>query len=382
MRSGIPKKVALAGLLALAAGALLLRWPQPPAAPPERPSYAPGAARTRPALATRTRPALAARTTRLLAARFADAGKWRRLGRTVLRSANLAFDELLADPMTHIQAGDRALACGQTNLAIDCFERALAIAPRHPGALRGLAIAFVSVQRHHDVLSVYERILAVSPDDETVRFNAGLAMMRVRQFGEAEEVFRKLLEGGRHRVETRFNLATVLVAQGKLAEATAQLREVVRADRPPAASDLAEAYTQLAQVLIDLGDTKGAMSAYAEAARLKPGDVAAWLNLAAAARAEGSYGYAVTATRKAAELSPFNAEIHLRLGNLLLELHRKTGRRRFLDEAVRAWRKSLKADPSRTALRRRVETYARQLSRTRPATMPAGDRTSPVTPGP
>ena len=121
-------------------------------------------------------------------------------------------------------------------------------------------------------------------------------------------------------------------------------------------------------MLNDLNDTKGALEAYKESARLAPNEVGVWLNLGATARAHGSYGYAVTATRKAAELSPFNAEIHLRLGNLLLELHRATEEEHFLNEAVDAWRESLKVDPSQTALHRRVKIYSRKT----PATQPRG----------
>jgi len=293
------------------------------------------------------------------------------------------YDAILADPATHIRAGDRALANGQTNLSIDCFGRAASLDPKNADALRGLAVALVTAAAeqespidangyHARAIKVYRRILAICPDDQTAVFNLGLALMRSGSYTEADETFRKLLDSERFGIEATFNLATVLAAQGKLTQARDQLQRLIRHDRSMAPSDRAAAHTRLAEVLVDLEDTEGAFTAYAEAARLTPKDVAAWLNLAAAARAKGSYGYAVTATRNAARLSPFNAKIHVRLGNLLIELHRAKGEDRFLREAVDAWRRSLKIDPSQAELRKRLEIYASLPATTQPATAPSG----------
>ncbi len=300
---------------------------------------------------------------------FCDLRRWRHLGVTVLRAAGQAGDEMLTNPMAHIRAADRALACGQTDLAIGSFARAAEMAgpPEKIEALRGLAVALVAGRRYRQVVGIYGQILALAPGDETARFNLGLSLMRLRRLAEADETFRALLTGRMYRTKARFNLATVLAAQGKLAQAAEQLKALVGSHPPPKRADLAAAYAQLAQVLIDMGKTQEAMDACAAAAGENPNDLTAWVNLAAAARSAGSYGYAVTAARKATKLAPFNAETWLYLGDLLLELHRKTGQHRFLAEAVRAWGKSLKVDPSQAALRRRIVIYARVVPQSQPA---------------
>jgi len=320
--------------------------------------------------------------------KFHDADRWKRIWSAALRSTARQYGAVMDDATTHIRAGDKALANGQTDLSIDCFARAADLAPKNADALRGLAIALVASaaeqksgveanRRHLRAAKTCRRILAICPDDQTARFNLGLALMRSASHTEAGEIFRGLLDSEQFGMEAAFNLATVLASQGKLKQAENQLRRLIRENRSMPPSDLAAAHTQLAEVLVDLGDGEGALKAYTEAARLAPKDVAAWLNLATAARACGSYGYAVTATRNAAKLSPFNAEIRLRLGNLLLELHRATGRERFLTEAIDAWRSSLKIDPSQTTLRKRVEVYAGWSARTRPASAPAGKSPGP-----
>ncbi len=322
-----------------------------------------------------------------------DTDKWRRISLAGLRAAGEACEMNLADPATHMRAGDKALACGQTDLAIDCFTRATALAPKNADMHRGLAVALVASaarqgsgieaeKLYRQAAAVYRAILAISAGDETARFNLGLALMRSRSPTEADGAFRPLLKSRKFGIEAAFNLAVVLASQGKLKQAAEQLRRLIRTNRTMGPADLAAAHTRLGEVLNDLDDTAGALKAYTEAAKLTPKDVAAWLNLAVSARAHGSYGYAVTATRKAAELSPFNAEIHLRLGNLLLELHRATGQDRFLLEAVAAWRDSVKIDPSQTALRRRVEVYERRSPETQPGATdqhPTANKKLPIT---
>jgi tetratricopeptide (TPR) repeat protein len=355
------------------------RKPAPPPAPTDqaagdtRPSQPPVDAE--PSRLVQRAWALAGRAVKKLG----DTAKWRRISLEGLRAAGKVCDENLAKPATHIRAGDKSLADGQTELAIGCFSRAIALAPTNADAHRGLAVALVtsaseqtsgtkSESLYHRAAKAYRAILAISADDETARFNLGLALMRTSRYTEADETLRPLLKSRKFRTKATFNLAVVLASQGKLEQASSLLQRLIRTNRTMGASDLAAAHTRLGEVLMDLDDTEGALKAYTEAARLTPKDVAAWLNLAVAARARGSYGYAVTATRKAAQLSPFNAEIHLRLGNLLLELHRATEEDRFLREAVAAWRDSVKIDPSQTALRRRVEVYSRNAPATQPAT--------------
>ncbi len=305
-----------------------------------------------------------------------DADRWRRIARAGLRGAAAAWDRELSDPMTHIQAGDKALANGQTELSIDCFSRAAGLAPKNADAHKGLAMAISALAAGQESIiesrrlyrraaEVYRTILTISPGDDKARFNLGLALMRSGSSSQAAVEFRSLLTSEKFATEATFNLAMVLSAQGKLRQAAETLQYLIASDKKMGASDLAAAHTLLGEVLVDLDDTKGALKAFKEAASLTPKDVAAWLNLAATARADGSYGYAVTATEKAAELSPFNAEIHLRLGNVLLELHRATGEKRFLTKAVDAWRNSLKIDPSQSVLQQRVKFYGRKYPATR-----------------
>ncbi|MCK4601819.1 MAG: tetratricopeptide repeat protein, partial [Phycisphaerae bacterium] len=93
-------------------------------------------------------------------------------------------------------------------------------------------------------------------------------------------------------------------------------------------------------------------------------DVGAWLNLAAAAEAAGSYGHAIVATQQALKLSPKDADIWSRLGYLMLKLHRATGKARFLSQAVEAWRRSLELNCDQGELSKMIKTYESVLPAT------------------
>jgi len=110
-------------------------------------------------------------------------------------------------------------------------------------------------------------------------------------------------------------------------------------------------------VLLDLGEPAEAMRSYAEAAKLRPNHVTAWMNLSFAAREAGSYGRAVVALRKATALAPNDAEAWARLGEVLIELHRATEKRQFLLDALDAWRESVKLDPAQGELREKLRRY-------------------------
>ena len=81
------------------------------------------------------------------------------------------------------------------------------------------------------------------------------------------------------------------------------------------------------------------------------------LHLAAAAKLTGNYGWAATALKRATQLAPANAEVWADLGGVLLTIHRNAGRRKFLDEAIAAWERSLEIDPDQPVLREHLATY-------------------------
>ena len=274
-------------------------------------------------------------------------------------------------------AGDRALSRGDYDAAAGCFRRALETQPNNLDALQGLAVALVAAGQYEAAVPVYRAIVATAPRGpsgapgpagRTAGFNLAVALMRLRRLDQAEDVLRRLLADDADDLRARFNLATVCQAQGKLASARDEWRSVVGSRAPLAAADAAFAHASLGEVLMGLDQPEEAMAAFGAAAGLDAADPAAWVNLAAAAEAAGRPGRAAAAARRAVELLPSDAAAWARMGDLLLTLHRASGRRGFLAEAVEAWRKSLSLDPGRKEVSERLRMYERALA---PAEAPA-----------
>jgi len=299
-----------------------------------------------------------------LARQLFDGTAWSRI-RARIRSRSPATQPTRParpSPATLLAAGDGALARADYDTAVRCMYLAVDLDPTQTDSLRCLAVALVAAKRFDEAIPVYESLLGAAPEDRTARFNLALALARVLNFRRAELEYRRLVESDERFVQAWYNLATLHQAQGKLDDAQRTWRKVLAL-----APHLPSAHACLAEVLLDLGRAEEAMGAYAEAAKLSPNEVAAWVNLASAAERAGSYGRAVVALQKAARLAPEDADVHARLGNVLIELHRATNRRVFLLDAVAAWRESVRLDPTQQALREKLRRYE-PLAATRPAT--------------
>jgi tetratricopeptide (TPR) repeat protein len=279
-----------------------------------------------------------------------------------------------SDPNFYIAAGDRALAKDDPNSAVKMMYRAVELDPTRVSSLRTLAISLVAARRFAEVVPIYDSILGMDPNDQTARFNLALALSRVRDFGRAESQYRQLLAQNERSVEAWFNLAMLYQAQGRLEDARQTWLRVIALD-----GEMASAHGFLGEVYMDLQRPADALESFAKAAKLKPGEPVAWVNLAAAATRAGSYGLAIVAVHKAADIAPQDALFHYHLGEMLLELHRATGKHELLVEAVAAWKKSLEIGlPKNESTKEFAEKFTKDLA-DKLAKLEAAATTAPTT---
>jgi Flp pilus assembly protein TadD len=76
---------------------------------------------------------------------------------------------------------------GQQDLAaaLDCYQRALAVNPRHAGTLHNCGSTLVLLNRHAEALQQYRLAQAVTPDAAELRFNEGLTLLALGMWPEA-----------------------------------------------------------------------------------------------------------------------------------------------------------------------------------------------------
>ena len=122
-------------------------------------------------------------------------------------------------------------------------------------------------------------------------------------------------------------------SEGRLAEAAAAYRAIVSL-RP----DIAEAYSNLGDVLLELGQLDEAAAQYRQAIALKPGLFAAHNNLGCVLRRQGKLDEAAARFEQAIAIMPDLAEAHNNLGGVLLEQDK-------LDEAAAQYERAVALEP-------------------------------------
>jgi tetratricopeptide (TPR) repeat protein len=268
-----------------------------------------------------------------------------------------AVNELRNDPRAQMAAGDRALAVGMNQQAVTCFEQAVSLAPNNADALQGLAIALTVARQNERALPIYQRIIELDGSNTTARFNYAVTLMRLDRLPEARKQYEDLLARDGDYFRARYNLAVIFQSQGKLSQARDAWAQAMKHADKMAAPDAAVGWSHYGQVLYELGEASESADAYSEAAKLDSDNPAAWLNYASAARVAGQFGHAMVAARRAMKLAPREPVIWAKIGDLMLDLHRQTGKNEYLTEAIKAWKISLALNPKQPRLSEYLTTY-------------------------
>ena len=268
-----------------------------------------------------------------------------------------AADRLNTSPSTHIDAGLRAAAREDYELALACFERSLALSPTDETAMQLLSEALIASEEYAGAIKVCEELCRKPDADPVARFNLAVLLTRFRRFDRAEAIYRDLIAKEAEDIRARYNLASLYQAQGKLGQAADQWQRLLAID-----DQLPSAHGALGEILMMAGEPTAAARHYASAATAQPDNVIWWANLAEASRMVGDYGRALVAIQRAIQLAPDSAMYLNRLAEIQVEIHRALGRHESLEDAVAAWRRSLQIDPSQEQVRRLLETYAGPVS--------------------
>lgn len=139
------------------------------------------------------------------------------------------LEKLLPSEADGLTGEGAALAATDGAAARAKFEQALALEPRHPEALLGLARLHAAESRDADALTLLQRVSPGAPvAREAERFAAEL---RTRADGTGDEsALRARVTAAPDDLEARLQLGRLLAARGRHEEALETLLEVVRRD--------------------------------------------------------------------------------------------------------------------------------------------------------
>jgi tetratricopeptide (TPR) repeat protein len=253
---------------------------------------------------------------------------------------------------------DRALAAGDYEAAIAILQQASEENPTDLVLLRALAQVLIEAEHYAEASHTIDRILVLVPDDVEARFGQGVVQAQMGNYQTAADIYEALLDADltdAYRQRTLFNLAVVYQANGMSGSAQwAWLKYLELNDED------AEAHAHMAEVLLDLGDTRRALEHFRRAAVLEPENLDAQMNMVSTARATGQYGWVVIGLKRAVAIEPNNPSLWNQLGAAALTIYDATDDLNALRDAVDAWERSLAIEPNQPAIQDYLTTYQQQ----------------------
>jgi tetratricopeptide (TPR) repeat protein len=128
----------------------------------------------------------------------------------------------------HFYLAKARMQAGETQKAIEGFERASRMAGEFAQAYMELGFAYAGAGRHQDALAALVKAREINPDLPAASFNVGVAYRTLGMHRQAAEAFRSELERSAGNPEVHYELALALVNAGDLPGALAAADDCLR----------------------------------------------------------------------------------------------------------------------------------------------------------
>lgn len=184
-----------------------------------------------------------------------------------------------ADPQVLLGAGRDAHKSGDLGAARRIYQQVLRLWPQHPHALHLLGVLEDAEGRHAEAVRLIGKALPALDGKAHVHNNLANALRHAGDPAAARRHYEKALALKPGYVQALHNLGVLLAAPGP-AEDLAAARELLRravAVQP----DLADGWLELARLARREGKLPAAIESYKKVLELRPGDVAALIDLGA-----------------------------------------------------------------------------------------------------
>ncbi len=239
--------------------------------------------------------------------------------------AALGFALVAADsPEALFRKASDSLASGDLAGAASGFRQVLKTEPDNIGALGNLGVVYSRLDRPAEAIAVYQRAMKLAPGEPGLWLNLGLAHLKQEDYAAAKPLFAKLDASRAASLQSRELLATCRLYTGELALALEALETLPASPGVlflRAVGELKLKRSDRARAIFDqlLGSAPPAQAQF----------------LLGKAYAENTlFEEASAAFRKAAELDPDLAGVHLELGKTALSLRDNAGAERHLRDAL------------------------------------------------
>ena len=118
---------------------------------------------------------------------------------------------------------------GNLEMAIEAFQRAISLNPRHAGAHHNLGIAYFKLKNYDQAIFWFEKSIALNPVPQVYQ-DLGVVYVEKGEFGKAEEQFRKILKFDPNCVMAYNSLGVIFYKQGRIEEARLMWQKALELD--------------------------------------------------------------------------------------------------------------------------------------------------------
>lgn len=222
---------------------------------------------------------------------------------------------------------------GQTDSALACYDRALALKPDFAEVYNNRGNLLNRVGRHDEAIASFRDAIKIKPDYAEAYSNMGVALYDAGSLHEAAASYRQALKFRPDYAEALNNLGNALADLGQNDSALASYNRAIQLS-----PQHFQAYSNMGNTLRSMGRNGEAIRCFERAIQIMPDYAEAYSGLGAALNDQGLHKQAIENLRKAIELKPGLAATHCNLGNALddLGLH---------EEAQASYRAALKIKP-------------------------------------
>jgi tetratricopeptide (TPR) repeat protein len=223
---------------------------------------------------------------------------------------------------------------GQTNEAINLYQKSLEIKSDNDGAQTNLGTALFKIGKTDEAIACFEKALQINSKLAETHNNYGHLLFQIGRTDEALSHYMKALEINPSYPEVHNNLAVLLEKIGRIDEAIDHYQKAL-----VMSPNVAEVQNNLATLLAKIGRPDEAITHFQKALKINPGYPEALYSFGVLLARAGRTDEAIALYRKALEINPQNYEVHCNLGNALFQ----TGR---ADESIDEFQKALEINPN------------------------------------
>ncbi len=201
--------------------------------------------------------------------------------------------------IAHNNLGLHYLSLKRYDLAIPCFEAALALRPAFAATHSNLGLALAARQQVPQAIEHLQEALRLKPGFFEAQVNLANLYFPQQRWSEALVLLEEAVRTAPHYPEGQYSIANVLAEQGRLEEALAHVRRALQF-RP----DYVEALNCLGTIYLKQGKLEDAATQYRAALAINPNFAEARCNLGLVAATQGRTAEAITEYEAALRVKP------------------------------------------------------------------------------